>query len=161
MRKWVFNLSGECVASVCTTYPRIRFKFLLSNVDAAAAKNMKSSPLKIPFSKSSAKTFNTTRISAAMFLVDTYPVLVPLVTETSDRMMQFTTGRDRRGGPSFLCDTSWLFVYCNNVWGHVRTTQYLGKQNVSVLVAVRPSSDAVLHMSRIECKWEKSFVLPY
>ena len=26
---------------------------------------------------------------------------------------------------------------------------------------VRPSSDAVLHMSRIECKWEKSFVLPH
>ena len=26
---------------------------------------------------------------------------------------------------------------------------------------IRPSSDAVLHMSRIECKWEKSFVLPH
>ena len=26
---------------------------------------------------------------------------------------------------------------------------------------LRPSSDAVLHMSRIECKWEKSFVLPH
>ena len=25
----------------------------------------------------------------------------------------------------------------------------------------RPSSDAVLHMSRIECKWAKSFVLPH
>ena len=26
---------------------------------------------------------------------------------------------------------------------------------------LRPSSDAVLHMSRIECKWAKSFVLPH
>ena len=26
---------------------------------------------------------------------------------------------------------------------------------------LRPSSDAVLHMSRIECKWEKPFVLPH
>ena len=26
---------------------------------------------------------------------------------------------------------------------------------------LRPSSDAVLHISRIECKWEKSFVLPH
>ena len=26
---------------------------------------------------------------------------------------------------------------------------------------VRPGSDAVLHMSRIECKWAKSFVLPH
>ena len=29
------------------------------------------------------------------------------------------------------------------------------------LQSLRPSSDAVLHMSRIEYKWEKSFVLPH
>ena len=29
------------------------------------------------------------------------------------------------------------------------------------IIALRPSSDAVLHMSRIEYKWEKSFVLPH
>ena len=29
------------------------------------------------------------------------------------------------------------------------------------LLQLRPSSDAVLHMSRIECKWTKSFVLPH
>ena len=29
------------------------------------------------------------------------------------------------------------------------------------LSSLRPSSDAVLHMSRIECKWAKSFVLSH
>ena len=31
----------------------------------------------------------------------------------------------------------------------------------TILTLLRPSSDAVLHMSRIECKWAKSFVLPH
>ena len=35
------------------------------------------------------------------------------------------------------------------------------KSWVDVNLCFRPGSDAVLHLSRIECKWAKSFVLPH
>ena len=48
---------------------------------------------------------------------------------------------------------------CNN---HNCSTSLVVKLELSKMQwSLRPSSDATLHMSRIECKWDKSFVLPY
>lgn len=85
------NSSREYATIICLKHIRIWFKFLLANMEAATATNMKSlsfSPNNL-FPSHPPKTSNMTGSSAAMFLVDTYPNPSPLVNETSNQMIQF------------------------------------------------------------------------
>ena len=61
-----------------------------------------------------------------------------------------------RSFPLPLCETE-------SSWETIQMKMYFTSTSIIIYIKLifRPSSDVVLHMSRIECKWEKSFVLPH